>query len=500
MIYSRIYTIKGIDLNKVVALYKTFCLEGDREIDGDSLSCNRVVEPEYIVKREPRRPLCDDTKIKNKVIYLVHTVAYRHMTSQDGNADGATIQASILQSVIGRDFYELLKALVVAGYIAKSDNYTIGKEAYRYRVLGEIATLQCGNFTICKYIEKSKELLRKEIVSRLSSAEFKQTYGETFAKTYINNLNMFHIKDKKGFNDFAKEQIKLNKDTEPYYNFIKSAFNDKLKIYSIDNNNRIYHILTSLKRELKTFINIKYSIDCSNSHPLLFCYFIYMSKGISISDFYLISSVLSSVSIYHYDIKNLYNVMIDKGIDKCILARFKEDELLYIWKTTHGVFWDEIIEDYAGAYDRAEIKQKMFAEVFYSKTPKIVWKEFAKRFKQQFPNVYRLIVEWKEPLKHKEARECLLRHNKAVEFNGKAVMNNQETALPNVMMALESTIFREILKSLYRKRVHAVHIHDAIVVPDAKSTAKTNPEQIQSVMLNVYKQFGLCPTFKTEYG
>ena len=47
--------------------------------------------------------------------------------------------------------------------------------------------------------------------------------------------------------------------------------------------------------------------------------------------------------------------MIDKGIDKCILARFKEDELLYIWKTTHGVFWDEIIEDYAGAYDRAEI-------------------------------------------------------------------------------------------------------------------------------------------------
>ena len=138
--------------------------------------------------------------------------------------------------------------------------------------------------------------------------------------------------------------------------------------------------------------------------------------------------------------------------------------------------------------------------MFYSKTPKIVWKEFAKRFKQQFPNVYRLIVEWKEPLKHKEARECLLRHNKAVEFNGKALMNNQETALPNVMMALESTIFREILKSLYRKRVHAVHIHDAIVVPDAKSTAKTNPEQIQSVMLNVYKQFGLCPTFKTEYG
>jgi hypothetical protein len=75
-------------------------------------------------------------------------------------------------------------------------------------------------------------------------------------------------------------------------------------------------------------------------------------------------------------------------------------------------------------------------------------------------------------------------------------MSNQETALPNIMMDLESEIFREVLKSLYRKRVSAVHIHDAIVIPLTR--ADVDVEQVVVVMRDVYKKFGLHPTFSTD--
>ena len=36
------------------------------------------------------------------------------------------------------------------------------------------------------------------------------------------------------------------------------------------------------------------------------------------------------------------------------------------------------------------------------------------------------------------------------------------------MMKLESVIFHDILSSLYAKRIRAVHIHDAVIVPETK--------------------------------
>ena len=239
--------------------------------------------------------------------------------------------------------------------------------------------------------------------------------------------------------------------------------------------------------------------------PIRFNYFIFNSKGISIELSYLISSILFNIDysfIYpisnnYYDIEKLCNILINNNIEKSIIAKFAPDELLYIYKTTKGLFWDDILTEHQGeGYDRAEIKQKMFAEVFYSKTPKIAWKEFAKEFKAQYPNVYNLIIRWKEPTKYKDLNDCLLARNKAVLLDGKAYTQKPETALPNVMMDLESEIFREVLKSLYRKRIGAVHIHDAVVIPDTR--AQVDVEKVESVMRAVYKKFGLHPTFSVD--
>lgn len=506
----KLYTLKDVDYDAVIAKYRELCESGIREITDDGITFDKISEPQYIVKKEPRKPLMDDTRIRNKAIFLLHTIIYRQQTSRENNEDGAALQASVLQAVLKNDCFELLTALVELGYIERTSYYIIGKTSRRYRAIGETATEQCSNATIQKYISHSKRLLNDMITARLSSAAFVKEYGEGFAERYALNLNRFHIKDEKGFEEFASQRIKNNPDTEAYYDFVRDTFKSKLKIYKIDDNNRIYHILTSLKRELKQYVNIRYSIDCSNSHPLLFNYFIFISKKVSISTAYTISSILSSISPsilaepsnnLQYDIQYLRNKLINNGVRKSDIAKLEDDELLYLWKTTTGTFWDDILAEHQNeGYDRAEIKVKMFGEVFYSKTPKIAWKSFAKEFKSQYPNVYELILRWKEPQYYDDIKAVLLRRNKALKLGERVIIVGEaSTALPRVMMELESVIFKEILTTLFRKRICAVHIHDAIIIPEVKSTEKLDAARIQEVMRETYKRFGLHPTFKVEF-
>ena len=506
----KIYTIEGIDYDAIIALYRQFCEQGERKLDHTktNVSVYGFVEEQYTQTRKPRKPLMDNVRIKNKAIYLVHTIAYRQLTNREEGVEGASIQYSIMQSVLGNDVYELLKALEELCYIKRYSSYIIGKSSRHYKVLGDIISTECSNYTIRKYIDKTKKLLKEAVLVRIAAPEFKELYGENFAETYIKNLNKFKIKEEIKLNDFIEKQIASYPNKETYYNFIKESFKSDLKIYSIDNNNRIYHILTSLERKLKQFINIKYSIDCKNSHPVLFNYFIFNYKGIDVYNSYLISSILYSIDSktllsenpYRYDIEKLCNILINNYIDKSIIAKFTSDELLYIYKTTKGSFWDDILREHQGdGFDRAEIKQKMFAEVFYSKTKKLSWMEFAREFEAQYPTVYDLIEQWKEPLKNDTLKGILLDKKRAVELGDMTLMQNQETALPNFMMLMESEIFREVLKSLYRKRISAVHIHDAIVIPDAR--AMVDIEKVESVMRDAYKQFGLHPTFSVDvYG
>ena len=501
----KIYTINGINYDAIIQKYRQLCEQGEVEISSDSLSVFGNSDVEYIQTRKPRKPLNDDTRILNKVIFLVHTIAYRQITNREEGVEGASILYDLLQRVIGKDTYELLKALEGLGYIERSYTYIVGKSSRNYKVIGEITSTECSNYTIRKYIDKTKELLKEDVVKRMTTPQFKALYGEKFAETYIKNLNKFKIKDKKGLDSYIDGQIASTPSKESYYNFIRESFNSNFKIYSIDSNNRIYHLLTSLERELKEFLNIRYSIDCKNSHPVLFNYFIFNSKGISIELSYLISSILHSIDVNsisssynnHYDIEKLCNILINNNIEKSIIAKFAPDELLYIYKTTKGLFWDDILTEHQGdGYNRSEIKQKMFAEVFYSKTPKIAWKKFAKEFKSQYPNVYGLIQRWKEPLKYDDLKSCLLARKKAVQLENMTLMTNQETALPNVMMDIESEIFRDVLKALFRKRINSVHIHDAIVIPQTR--AMVEEEQVEVVMRDVYKKFGLHPTFSTD--
>ena len=254
----KIYTIEGVDYDAIIALYRQFCGRGERELDHTktNVSVYGFVEEQYTQTRKPRKPLNDETKILNKAIYLVHTIAYRQLTNRT-DSEGAYLQYSILQKVIGKDVYELLRALEQLGYIEVIPPYIIGKHSLRYKVNGDIISSESCNYTIKKYIDKTKQLLKDAILERLNSEQFKKEYGDSFANTYIKNLNLFKIKDITGFNRYIKNEITTNPNKESYYNYLAESFNSDLKIYRIDGNNRIYHLLTSLERELKTIYKYK---------------------------------------------------------------------------------------------------------------------------------------------------------------------------------------------------------------------------------------------------
>ncbi len=67
-------------------------------------------------------------------------------------------------------------------------------------------------------------------------------------------------------------------------------------------------------------------------------------------------------------------------------------------------------------------------------------------------------------------------------------------------MRLESTLFHEILKRLYKKRsCNVINIHDAIIMLDTKGTGRFKAHDIELVIKDVYREFGLIPTCSIDY-
>ena len=186
----KLYTIEGVDYDAIIALYRQICVEGVKDIDTNTISVYSS-DIEYLQVRKPRKPLNDETKILNKAKYLIHTISYRQLTNRE-HSDGAYLQYAVLQSVIGKDVYELLKALEKLGYIHITYQYIVGKHSMLYKANGDITSAVCENYTIKKYIDKTKQLLNNAVLQRLNSEEFKKEYGDSFGNTYIKNLNLFN--------------------------------------------------------------------------------------------------------------------------------------------------------------------------------------------------------------------------------------------------------------------------------------------------------------------
>ena len=196
----------------------------------------------------------------------------------------------------------------------------------------------------------------------------------------------------------------------------------------------------------------------------------------------------------------LHKTFTDSELER--LKKNREDSIptdveKYIQRTFQGTFWDDFVDKFPKV-PRREVKQIMFAEVFYSYDNTIYLrdetvkdkfkvkyaKKYAKAFREDYPNVWKLIGQIKKIGKER--------------LEGESDDEQKNSFFPCLMMRLEATIFREILSRCYnRGYANVINIHDAICVIE-NDTLDYSSDDIKNIMLEVFGEYGLYPNLKLE--
>ena len=433
-----------------------------------------------------------------KYKFLCHNIIARC----SGIKSGASFNASILEKVLGEYYSVMLFTLAQCQYIGIG-TYKVGEKSrtiwLRNLSIGKETTT---NKKIISYNKKMKELV-KDLYKPLSKDLF-TPYSKALKTLTLNQKEAKKATNEK-FSSFLNKEGNLTekeyKEQEKEYTWRISRIDTFEYIApKQDENGRIYHYLTNFPKDLLPYTSIKYELDASNCHPMLLCLFliyIYNISSIKINNKYY---NLNSSTIYiHYLMNFLHKAFTVSELgelEKNMGNSVPEDVEKYIHRTFSGTFWDDYVYRFPNV-KRGEVKQIMFAEVFYSYDNVIYVrdenvkdrfkvkyaKKYARAFKEDYPNVWKLIGRFKMIGKKR------LGENPDDEKN---------SFFPCLMMRLEATIFREILRRCYdRGYSNIVNIHDAICVIK-NDTLNYSSGDIKNIMLEVFQEYGLYPNIKLE--
>lgn len=441
----------------------------------------------------PNAPIsvCDEPKAEKKTVvkrekllakkyeFLIHTIIKRVL-----NNDGmAYLHSAILQNVFGKDYRKMLDNLYKMGILHSDGYYSLDEKTYGYYFAPNVRltyTLHPSTY-LSDYDEKLNECLLP--YQTQEEQDEKQRLENDYLYSHYNDslkyLKLQYVDEAVSF--VTSHIFPSDKSNDYYVRVIDRYLDGDFHITSIDDNKRIYSIATSTPRLLKPFLNIKYSLDVHNSHPLLFNSILMTYYGIPTSlmnRIYPIFEQIYTSNVESHNVRRfLRKTLITNNIEGENIKSIPIDVLCYMYLTSMGLFWNvaipnEVVEK--KGLLRSDIKVFMFREVFYSKKLTARGKEYAKMFARDFPNVYKVIRESKK---------------------------SNRTKLANDMMKIESELFGKILVELYTKKFKVISIHDAIVVLDVKQNEKCTEEVVKQVMKDVYKEYGLHPDISVDnYG
>ncbi len=455
--------------------------------------------------------------LTKKIQFVCHQLISRitgHITSAEINV------TDLRKAGMWNDADHILNKLRLMGLITidkapvKDKNSTF----YSFGEDSQIFRYKCDDPDIIDWCRRLEDLLNEKKSKAIYQAEM--LYGKDFVTRYNRCLAMLHVdEDKK--NDMQKAislLIEENEKAKAYYSYIETSLEQRLFLTSVDEQGRMYSLLTNLKRGLKQYLNIKHLVDCSNSHPVLFNHILLKIYGYNNKQSLLLINVIKEyintlnikeycinnniiynnnlsykekyLFLYHYVELSLYKYLKINLFETGKAGELPRDVVNYVTLTSLGIFWDYIVE-VMNNVDRDTVKQDMFKEVFYSWRSKQKDREYAQVFKAQFPNVYKVIAHFKKPMKYPDVMEFLT-------LNSIDVDKNPATSLSRAMMSIESQIFVKVLKHLYEKNYKATHIHDCIVIIDHPNNAELTRQMVVDEMLKVYGSYGLSPSFGDE--
>lgn len=440
------------------------------------------IESEYTKVSKSKKVLAE------KFTYLIHLIIKRSHNNEYG---WAYLSSVVLEKVFGKEYRQLIKTLLHENIIWYTQFYEMGVMPYGYKLCNGVDYVCSIEYE--GYLRSYEDKLKLSLgyINHQQTEEALSNLANTkLFNRYESSLSYLKLMFPKQAKRFLEIHPFVNNTSRNYYYSILDRYEDKedRRITSVDKNKRIYSLLTATPRLMKYFLNISFSADIHNSHPLLFNKILSEYYGIS---FELLDKVYGLIDnrrsevldvLYnrpHYVRQYLLKVLNISNDSDNVFYKVPKDVWEYVIITSLGLFWDVFIPRENNTYNellRSDVKVLLFSEVFYSKTMTTRCKVFAKMFKKRFPNVYKVVEEQK-----------------------KGLAKDKRTVLSNRMMALESELFQEVLTLLYNKRYKVVSIHDAVVVLDVPSNKTCTAELVKDVINKVYRKNGLHPDVSIDY-
>lgn len=472
-----IYTFKDISINAIIEKHIELLKNQNQpqrtitnfnEVTCDSSFIAKIETVEGANKSLPRKQI-----LYKKYAFLIHRLIQRCKSNKEGNF--TRFNSQILQTVFGHVYIDMLKTLETLGIIKVSSNYIPSIQARLIELNSNLPTVSEMKYS--SYIEEYSDKMQQELkkYEQIQIQEIKSEMGNSLYDNFTKSLRMLKLAHREEAEDYRNRHHFITPKSKEYFTYILNEYNKgNFNILSVDSNLRIYSILTQSPRIFKNFLNIRFSIDINNSHPLLFNKLIIERYNINNNILHILYNNLSNMDNSYYSVsKQLCKLLVNNGIQKEKITNIPNDIWEYIYNTSKGIFWDDFTRlDEFKRLLRSDIKVTLFREVFYSKTLTTKGKDFAKVFKKKYPSVYKLVKESKR---------------------------EDRTFLANKMMRIESDIFRSILTKLYVKRFKVLTIHDAIVVLDVKVNNQCTPELIRLIIEKEYLRIGLFPNVSVDY-
>ncbi len=472
--HKKIYRLKNISIDEVAKSFQTLNVEGklsDYEMESiPMVGINMPITDITYKGNDTNKHL---STLSDKFIYLIHLIRNRQIAN-GGNF--APFHSVVLEKIFGKDYSKMIRLLLKLNILQCDNYYQIGQKSYGFRFNDKVEftyTYENPNY-LSKYSDKAKKIFQN-IQIQTEQENRKQLGDDSFYDRYNQSLSLLNLTHIDECREFLSLHHFINEHSKNYYYDIVDSYTSETPIItSIDKNKRIYSIATSTPRILKPFLNIKFSSDIHNSHPLLFNSILFDYFNVSLPLRKRLSLSFNILNISPYNVSRIIRKhLISNNIRREEIANIPNDVLAYLYITSIGKFWDCIIPSDCSdsLLLRSDIKVLMFAEVFYSKKLTTRGQKYAKIFKKQFPNVYKVVRKQKQ---------------------------EDRTRLANDMMRLESELFHQILTKLFNKRFKVISIHDAIVVLDVKTNSKCTVEVVKEIIQNVYNDRGLSPDISTD--
>ena len=335
-----------------------------------------------------------------KLYYIVHIVIHHGKRLIDKD-NGVRIYSLMLREIFGSSKYNFMISFIVRNKILLVDiNYStgFGSESGRSRsyILGEeyknkkVVGMECKDRMLNDKIEKQMSIMSG--VERFIFDNMKQMSLDINKVPYklwerlsidsdivLNNINSFDLVSRNKFDiDFVNnyfdrlsdllliedDETKINVFNNWYMNcsnFLTKNFQQSKG----DNSNRIYNNITNMPRDLR---------KCLKQ--------IYNSRTCKYED------------IYSIDISNSQPVLFNKFIMDSDIAN-ETDSLRYMKLTSTGKLFDYLMSKWELDIKRDEFKKLFFSEVFYCNSFMNSKYEYSKLFELEFPSVFKLIKKLK---------------------------------------------------------------------------------------------------------